>query len=101
MNAIANDYEDFEWVVDMVGRWAVDDGMETPSPSEVAASLVALIEAGYAKAYVLFARQTDWAHEVAAQEWRAVLTADPLVDVPYYFYITKEGKRVLRDTPAE
>ena len=52
INAIANDYEDFEQVIDQTRRWATKDGRVAPSPTEDE-------------------------------------------NMPYYFYVTAEGKRAL------
>lgn len=97
MDAIADDYEDFEMVVTEVTRWAAERGIPA-SQNEIAAGLTILIQAGLAKAYLLSAKPTDWAHEVPEAEWRAALTHPAAAEIPYYFYLTDEGKRALKDS---
>ena len=42
INAIADDYEDFEQVFKLAKRWATEGGREAPSPTEIAVGLTAL-----------------------------------------------------------
>ncbi len=56
MSAIADDYESLQIVADTIAKWAKKDGAEAFRRQELLAELGALIQDGYAQAYVLSAR---------------------------------------------
>ena len=89
MNAIANDYEDFQTITADVSKWAAEDDL-TITPELILESLERLVVKGVARAYVL---------SPTPVHVELVRTLDPsLMQEGYYFMLTPESKQLLGDS---
>ena|ERR1700674_4643285 len=84
MEAVANDYESFACVLEMVSQWLAERDLQA-SRDVVAAALHRAINEGYVQAYVL------WLHEPHSQV--VEFSPDRLDDL--WFYLTPSGKRLV------
>jgi hypothetical protein len=90
MSSIANDYEDFEMVLNTTAKWAEEDGLQF-GREELLSELSELILKGYAQSYVLSAQPP---HTLVADYSEA--RADDL-----WFMLTPAGIRELNELDAQ
>lgn len=86
LEAMANDYESFECVVQQVLSWAGQRGI-TVTDSDVAGGIEWAIRKGYATAYLLSA-QPPYSQPVA-------FSREHLHDL--WFYVTRDGMQRVKD----
>jgi hypothetical protein len=100
MDAVANDYEDAEMILEEVSKWCSEDALPfKPGQRDILAALTHLIDARLVKAYFLSAREPP-------KEIR-LPRAGGMVKIPdgdsetgCYFLLTKEGHEVLDGLPT-
>ena len=86
LDAIADDYEDFDMIVGDIGRRAAREGVPV-TPVEIWEGLMKLIDEGLARAYRL---STTAPPEVIRGR------PDPTIDAGCYFYLTPQGKLAIK-----
>ncbi|HYL95883.1 MAG TPA: hypothetical protein VET69_08770 [Terriglobales bacterium] len=91
LNAIADDYENFDIVLRRVAELGAQCDM-TVGRSEVLQALMSLIEAGLAKAYVLSGN--------AFEEFHGMPPDFALKGWDYAFWITEKGRQVALGHPV-
>ena len=88
LDAIANDYENFEMILHEVRKWSLEDGVPVPSDDEVASALISLVEDGLAQAYSV-APSPDGP--------KVIPISRAMIGDPYnYFYVTSQGIREVK-----
>jgi hypothetical protein len=85
MMEIANDYEEFEWLLNCVNRWGAEHGIAVDRRT-VLEKLGELISEGYATAYVYCER---------GQEFRPAEYSPERVD-ELWFYLTPKGRQLVK-----
>ena len=85
LDAIADDFENFEMILHEVGKWSSELGAAA-SESEVAMALVSLVEDGLAQAYSMSSGRAEV----------IPIALSGLTDPLNYFLVTAKGKQELK-----
>ena len=86
LDAIANDFENFEMILHEVRQWSSEELGAAASESEVAMALVSLVEDGLAQAYSMSSGRAEV----------IPISLSGLTDPLNYFLVTAKGKQELK-----
>jgi hypothetical protein len=91
LDAIADDFENFEMILNEVRRWSSEELDAAPSEQEVAMALISLVEDGLAQAY---------SFDPGSNSWKVIpISLSVLSDPSNYFLVTAKGKQELKSKP--